>query len=83
MTGGTVGVEGGDGAGEEEDGAEAQGGVGFSLDEGDVGGYDVSPPVVIRKELRERSFGELDGTILVNYNKVCFFSFFFYEFTPC
>lgn len=54
-------------------GAETQGGGGggFSLDEGDVGGgYDVSPPVVIRQELRERWFGELDGTILVNYNKV-------------
>lgn len=34
------------------------------------GGYDVCPPVVVRKELRERFFGELDGTILVNYNKV-------------
>lgn len=34
------------------------------------GGYDVFPLVVIRKELRERSFGELDATILVNYNKV-------------
>ena len=38
------------------------------------GGYDVSPPVMIRPELRERSFGELDGTILVNYNKVRTFS---------
>lgn len=38
-----------------------------------IGGYDVSPPVVIRHELRERSFGELDATTLVNYNKVPFF----------
>ncbi|CAN0292613.1 unnamed protein product [Ascophyllum nodosum] len=34
------------------------------------GGYDVSPTLLIRPELRERFFGELDGTILVNYNKV-------------
>ncbi|CAN0464681.1 unnamed protein product, partial [Hapterophycus canaliculatus] len=48
-----------------------EGGGGFSLDGvGDVGGYDVSPPIVIRRLLNERSFGELDGTILVNYNKV-------------
>ncbi|CBJ29761.1 conserved unknown protein [Ectocarpus siliculosus] len=53
------------------DGTGAEGGDGeFSLDEGSMGGYDVSPPLVIRQELRERAFGELDGTILVNYNKV-------------
>lgn len=40
------------------------------VDSGETGGYDVCPPVVIRQELRERSFGELDGTILINYNKV-------------
>lgn len=34
------------------------------------GGYDFSPPIIVRPELRERSFGELDGTVLVNYNKV-------------
>lgn len=68
MTEGSSVVSGGDE--EAEDGAEAEEGGAFSLDEGDIGGYDVSPPVVIRKELRERSFGELDGTILVNYNKV-------------
>ena len=34
------------------------------------GGYDVSPTLLIRPELRERFFSELDGTILVNYNKV-------------
>lgn len=34
------------------------------------GGYDFSPPIVVRPELRERFFGELDGTVLVNYNKV-------------
>eukprot|EP00611_Tribonema_gayanum_P009942 TRINITY_DN19836_c0_g1_i3.p1 TRINITY_DN19836_c0_g1~~TRINITY_DN19836_c0_g1_i3.p1 ORF type:complete len:307 (-),score=52.86 TRINITY_DN19836_c0_g1_i3:162-1082(-) len=28
------------------------------------------PPVIIRQELRERYFGELDGTVLLNYNKV-------------
>ncbi|KAG5189023.1 histidine phosphatase superfamily [Tribonema minus] len=28
------------------------------------------PPAVIRQELRERYFGELDGTVLLNYNKV-------------
>lgn len=66
MADGSVGV-GEEGA---EDGAEVQGGGGYFLDEGNIGGYDVSPPVVIRPELRERSFGELDGTILVNYNKV-------------
>eukprot|EP00752_Nemacystus_decipiens_P006707 g6030.t1 len=67
MTEGGVGV-GGDGAAEDD--AEAHGSGGFSSDAQDIGGYDVSPPIVIRKELRERSFGELDGTILVNYNKV-------------
>lgn len=55
---------------EAEGAAEGRGGAGLSLEEGDIGGYDVSPPVVIRQELRERSFGELEGTILVNYNKV-------------
>lgn len=40
------------------------------VDSGEAGGYDVCPPVVTRQELRERSFGELDGTILINYNKV-------------
>lgn len=44
---------------------EAQGEGGW-----DNGGYDVCPPVTVRQELRERSFGDLDGTILVNYNKV-------------
>ena len=68
MTEGSSVASGGDE--EAEDGAEAEEGGAFSLDEGDIGGYDVSPPVVTRKELRERSFGELDGTILVNYNKV-------------
>lgn len=62
---------GGEGDGETPaDGAETQ--EKFSLDEGAVGGYDVSPPIVVRKELRERWFGELEGTILVNYNKVRF-----------
>ncbi|CAM9733040.1 unnamed protein product [Ectocarpus sp. 4 AP-2014] len=63
MGGGT-----GDDAAAEGTGAEGRNG-GFSLDEGSIGGYDVSPPLVIRQELRERAFGELDGTILVNYNK--------------
>lgn len=70
-----VSNSGGDEGGDETpvDGAETQdGGGGFSLDEGAVGGYDVYPPIVIRKELRERWFGELEGTILVNYNKVRF-----------
>lgn len=34
------------------------------------GCYDFSPPIIVRPELRERFFGELDGTVLVNYNKV-------------
>ncbi|CAM9586133.1 unnamed protein product, partial [Choristocarpus tenellus] len=41
-------------------------------EESETGGkevYELSP-VGIREELRERYFGELDGTILVNYNKV-------------
>lgn len=66
-----------------EGGGEAQGGGGFSVDQEDVGGYDVSPPVVIRKELRERSFGELDGTILINYNKVHAVCVFMCWCTPC
>lgn len=67
---------GGGGGGEEDvpdEGKESpeEGGGELSLDGGaDVGGYDVSPPIVIRRLLNERSFGELDGTILVNYNKV-------------
>ncbi|CAM9236263.1 unnamed protein product [Ectocarpus sp. 12 AP-2014] len=64
-----VGGGKGDDAAAEGTGAE-KGDGGFALDEGSVGGYDVSPPLVIRQELRERAFGELDGTILVNYNKV-------------
>lgn len=58
----------GGGKGDDAAGGE-EGDGGVALDEGSIGGYDVSPPVVIRKELRERAFGELDGTILVNYNK--------------
>ncbi|CAN0153350.1 unnamed protein product, partial [Discosporangium mesarthrocarpum] len=33
------------------------------------GGYEL-PPVEIRTGLRERFFGELDGTVLINYQKV-------------
>ncbi|CAM9533859.1 unnamed protein product, partial [Phaeothamnion confervicola] len=29
-----------------------------------------APPLAVRAELRERFFGELDATVLVNYNKV-------------
>lgn len=62
-------------AGENGDGGGAtpSEGVGNQVEwlgDGESGGYDVCPPVVIRQELRERFFGELDGTILVNYNKV-------------
>lgn len=56
--------------GEEEDSPQLDGG---GEAEGSVeleSGHKFSPPLVIRQELRERSFGELDGTILVNYNKV-------------
>lgn len=61
-----VSEEGGEGAGES---AEVDGQAEWVEETGQAG-YDVSPPVVIRHELRERYFGELDGTILVNYNKV-------------
>lgn len=62
-----AGVNRGDGGSGEADAPseEAQ-----WVDSDEAGGYDVCPPVVTRQELRERSFGELDGTILINYNKV-------------
>eukprot|EP00953_Heterococcus_sp_UTEX-ZZ885_P026932 14505-Heterococcus_DN1.PRE.2 len=34
-----------------------------------VGGAYECPPVLIMNELRERNFGTLDGTTLINYNK--------------
>lgn len=60
-----LGAEAPDGTPEDGSGS-SEGWTGMGLG----GGYDVFPLVVIKKELRERSFGELDGTILVNYNKV-------------
>jgi hypothetical protein len=36
-----------------------------------TGGVFECPPIVIMNELRERNFGTLDGTTLINYNKVC------------
>jgi hypothetical protein len=38
-----------------------------------VGGAYECPPVLIMNELRERNFGTLDGTTLINYNKVLTF----------
>lgn len=67
----TAGVGSGDGDGGGGGGeADAPSEEAQWVDSGEAGGYDVCPPVVTREELRERSFGELDGTILINYNKV-------------
>lgn len=37
-------------------------------------GANVKLPLIVRDELRERSFGELDGTVLTNYKKVTVFA---------
>ncbi|CAM9243483.1 unnamed protein product [Laminaria digitata] len=67
----TAGVGSGDGDGGGGGGeADAPSEEAQWVDSGEAGGYDVCPPVVTREELRERSFGKLDGTILINYNKV-------------